>query len=1057
MAIVFTCALVFIWIVTGLAVFSCLRFRASFYSRLLLAPTLGVALNVLVLFTLSRAGLPIKTFALELFALMLLASLYFLHQQRMILRRRSFILYCLFILVPILSLAEPLWQFGFEWLAFVNGDMSYYSVSSTRLLDYAYSELPISGNLVDLKDHSLMTWAFHNEMSYRTGSELLLAYLTGFTGLTAHQEYMPLLIAIHFCVASSAAALTLLGTRKWSFALWTLVLVVLSPMLTLEVTFQQLAQAIGLTMLTSLCVSYVKVMNAKRFLPWGIYSILAFSCLAVSYFEIIPFFVLYVFLYEAMRWKEWRSSSARFSYFRTLVIMLCGVFVLLNNYILSTVERILVAAKMSFENSGMNMHVDGTSTFPYFFVPSNGATLLGWMPYSGPENSVVIVLGLLATLLFTGLLFTSRVRYLASAQMTIVMLLVGVVLWIGGNAYGLLKIAMFIQPFLVSAFVGILVLFVTKNTLRHLGFTFIGLTLIPAQQYNISRVSGDIGSSPVPYASTAELGRQLRSIRDKFSHLTNVKIFSDTPSFELFSLETYYFKGVHFDSINRSLPLMNSGGEPQEFVFLDEGDGFVVGFRSKIHSNEYLLTTSNEFSIVNRDTASEGLSLLVHPISDFSNHLILMTRTRGVDNKVMDPPIYQLERDPLFSGGTFSAIGQYHVYEVLGPKEGSRMQISLSVSNVNQEGYLLPPVKVVGDRDTVLQPVGRGSARLISDRINPREIGSSTFMGIDFGRKAMSFDREKTGVMTLFGNYVKMDSRKVVGFSRGISYLAPEEYAQIKRPDFVRSIPAALKDPGLEYSGIFEDGWISEAAYVVLQVPSNSSKTSLRLRGLILDVDGEPFSPLFTIKINDRIVYAGKQGKGELDLMVPLDSDLFDGALFAKIQIESDALQRLPNDDGRPVSMLLKEVSFSQRSSNLYPNEQAQIKRPQSVRNFPVALKDPGLDHSGVFDDGWMADAAYVVLQSLPNESKVSLHLTGLIPDINGVSFTPLLTIKVNDEIVYTGKQDKGEVDIMVPLSSDQFNNSSIAKVQIESDALQRLPDNDGRSVSMLLKGVWLE
>src|ERR1022692_3809762 len=125
-----------------------------------------------------------------------------------------------------------------------------------ELLNYGYSQLPISGNIYDIKDHSLMTWSYHNTMSYRTGADLLLAYLVGATGLTAHQVYMPLIIAFNFCVMAGAGALSLLAIRKWSFALWTMALLALSPMLTIEVTMQQLAQAIGLAALTSLCVSY---------------------------------------------------------------------------------------------------------------------------------------------------------------------------------------------------------------------------------------------------------------------------------------------------------------------------------------------------------------------------------------------------------------------------------------------------------------------------------------------------------------------------------------------------------------------------------------------------------------------------------------------------------------------------------------------------------------------------------------------------------------------------------------------------------------------------------
>jgi len=918
LAIIFSISLAIVWTLTGLSLFAIMRFRTNFHLRLLLAPTLGLAVNVVALFTLSRIGFPIKTVAIPLFLAGILLAGYFLLTQRMIWKRQAFLLYCILILAAIIPFAWPLLKFGFEWLAFVNGDMSYYSTSSTRLLDYAYSELPLSGNIHDIKDHSLLTWDFHNNLNYRTGADLFLAYLVGLSGLTAHQVFMPLIIAFNFCVVAGAGALTLLGVRKWSFALWTMALVALSPMLTIEVTMQALAQAVGLALLTSLCVLYVKVMTGNQVRAWAVIcTVLSFSSLAISYFEIIPFFALYVLVFEATRWKKWTDTKTRIAYFRTVAIMAGGVLLILNSYIFSTVQRIIFAAKVSFESSAMTMQADGISVFPYFFLPGNGALLWGWMPLSGQANSLVIVLGLLATILFSGLLFTSRIRRMPSAQMSIVMLAVAIAMWIGGNGYGLFKIAMFIQPFLLATVVAMVALFVTRQLFQRLGFAFLGLSFIPAQQTNIARVSEDIGSSPVAYASSAQLGRQLREIRNKLQTLPNIKVFSDTPSFELFSLQAYYFKGIAFDNLSKALPLLKSVGQLNKFVFSPGPAGVVADFRSKRYTgnaDEYLLTTTGEFSVVNRGSAPRGFLLQIKPLSELTNHLVLKETSISASNRAYyrnaDAAIYQLERDPMFPSSTMSAVGQYHLYEILGAMEDSRVQLSLSASYNKYEDFHLPAIRAVGGNDMTLPLVGRGSARVVSAPINPRKIGVSDYMGIDFGRKAVLIDRERKGAMALFGKNIKLDIRKVVVYARDISYISPEQYAAFKRPQAIQGFPAALEDPGLEYSGIFEDGWISEAAFVVLQVPLNSVKASLHLSGLVPDIGGNPFSAVLTIKVNDQLVYTARQEKGEVNITVPIDTALFKGNPIAKVQIESSALQRLPNGDDRPVSMHLNLIGF---------------------------------------------------------------------------------------------------------------------------------------------------
>lgn len=911
--------------------------RSNFHLRLLLAPALGLTLNIVALFTLSRLGFPIKVVALPLFCVEILLASYFLFKQNKILKRRAFSWFCFFIVIATIPFAWPLLKFGFDWLAFVNGDMSYYSLSSSRFLDFGYAELPVSGNIYDDSNHSLSYWFFPNVLGHRSGADLLLAQIICVSRLTAHQVFMPLIIACHVCVASSAAALTLQGSRKWSAALWVMVLVALSPLLTLEVTMQLLAQSIGLVLLTSVCVSYVKGMEASRPRAWAGVTILLFSGLTIAYSELAPFLGLFVLNAEATRWKQWVDAKKRKVFLQTIVIIAMGVILLLNTYIFDAVHFVMLAMGGSFKSAAMTIQGGGLSLFPHFFVPSSGALLWGWIPLSAPANSLVIMLGLIASVLFVGVAFVASIRGMPSAQMSMVMLTVAVSMYIGGNGFGLFKIAMFLQPFMLATCVVSAILYLTRHIVQRLSLALLGLSFIPAQLVNIARVSGDIGQSRVPYASTARFGEQLRELSGTARLIKNVKIYSDTPLRELFLLQSYYFKGIVFSAA--SLPSTRDF-LAQKIAGISIQNSIVETVRDNVDSCEFyfdssrtlepatfnasgyddlmtdtLLTSSKEFSSFNRFSQPSGRKFYLQPTRDLKNYFVFRQTSFGTSYvgksglAVGRVTLWGIESDPLFVGQTMASVGRYHLYEVLGSEENSRLLLSLSASMNRNDDFRLPAVKAVGSTDSFLPLIGRGSARVVSSPINPQKINGSDYLGIDFGREGSFLDPERTGTMGWFGNDIKLDIRKTVAFARDISYITPDQYSVFKRPLMLQSFPAALEDPGLEYSGIFEDAWISDAAYVILKAPHKDGQGVLYLSGLIPDIGGAPFSTTLTIKVNEQVVYTGLHTKGDLKILIPI-AEIIGDSENVKIQVESSALQCLPGGDDRPVSLHLNEIGF---------------------------------------------------------------------------------------------------------------------------------------------------
>jgi hypothetical protein len=340
-------------------------------------------------------------------------------------------------------------------------------------------------------------------------------------------------------------------------------------------------------------------------------------------------------------------------------------------------------------------------------------------------------------------------------------------------------------------------------------------------------------------------------------------------------------------------------------------------------NRDTLLTATREFSLINRSNRPAGKSFALQPMRDLKNHLMFRQTSQGtsyLSKNFADGGValWGNESDPIFPGQTMSSIGRFHLYEVLGSMQGSSMLLSLTASMNKQDDFLLPTVRIEGANVVSPALVGRGSARVVSTPVSPRKIGNSDYIGIDFGRSGSFFEQDRSGAMGMFGNNIKLDIRRTVAFARDISYISPEQYTAFKRPAAVRTFPDALGDPGLEYSGIFEDAWISDVAYVILKSSLEDQQGSLYLSGQIPNIGGTSFTTNLTIRVNNQVVYKGLHTNGDIKISTPI-SEFFSDSENVKIQVESSALQRLPHGDGRPVSMLLKEVGFvfDSKSENL--------------------------------------------------------------------------------------------------------------------------------------------
>jgi hypothetical protein len=149
-----------------------------------------------------------------------------------------------------------------------------------------------------------------------------------------------------------------------------------------------------------------------------------------------------------------------------------------------------------------------------------------------------------------------------------------------------------------------------------------------------------------------------------------------------------------------------------------------------------------------------------------------------------------------------------------------------------------------------------------------------------------------------------LDRRRLVAFARDVSLVSEEDYRRLMPPAFLDSFPAALADPGLEFSGIYEDGWIGDSAFFALRQGKDSR--TLRITGMIPQITDPAFKTELTVLLDGRPVAKRLLGVGEFTVAVALPS--MQGN--RRVDLQFSKYQRLPGDDGRPASALLKFVGF---------------------------------------------------------------------------------------------------------------------------------------------------
>jgi len=506
----------------------------------------------------------------------------------------------------------------------------------------------------------------------------------------------------------------------------------------------------------------------------------------------------------------------------------------------------------------------------------------------------------------------------------------GVLLVVRHNDFGLFKLSMYVQPFLAA----MVAIWVSGTSRRWLQVGALGLLIaLVAVELSSQRAYVNASRDPenVPHLSAADEIPAFHALVTK----NPGPIVSVTENPVLIKLEAASAgqRRVFFQSRNIFLHLLEEyadeiggsrhvtavrGMRSQPWVSrsfdLRTGDGAQNSFEEDTNAERslrsgrcQLVLPSDSVLPFNRYSLPPSSPDLVSMPCDAAHNLLAFTSsTLGqgfyLPQSRRNVSFFQLQDDPFFAGRTMVGFGRYALFRVLGPSSGERLVVEMT-DTLNHDGAnVLPPADAVGSARLALPLEGRGSARVFSAPLKPQIIAGSPYVMVDMGVNGKLPITGRSGLQNIYGASVPTDPRYLTSYVRDISLVSAAQYASLRPPAALRRFPGDLEDPGLEYSGLYEDGWMGANGYVRL---AGGSATELLVEGEVPAGAGKHLELLE----NGRRVWSSEILAGPLKVRTPVPASR--GS--RRIELRFASTIKLTPPDERPAAAHLTFLGFVAR------------------------------------------------------------------------------------------------------------------------------------------------
>jgi hypothetical protein len=425
---------------------------------------------------------------------------------------------------------------------------------------------------------------------------------------------------------------------------------------------------------------------------------------------------------------------------------------------------------------------------------------------------------------------------------------------------------------------------------------------------------------------------------------------------------------------------------------------------------------------------SQVKNQLVFIHSELSPHYYSSARFRAA--------FFQREREPYGQefNSNFQGTGRFTLFNIINPSPKLRFIIDFSRTALGDGREKLPSkARLIGEDDYPLPFVGYGSSRIVSGPITPEYFEQQAYITVDFAETPQPILKEKTGLMRLYGLKFNLDDRRLVGFTRDMSVISEDDYLSRPRPTKLSSFPhdLYLTDKLLEYSGLYEDGWICRDAFVKLA--GSHPGQVLYFKGFIPDTEKFRTQGVdVTISINQKPTEIVNLRAGEFTLTRLIR----EAADVTSISLHFSDAEPYGEKDKRPMSAFVHEISISD------------IPDLTAFRKL-TNQKGDKFDLVGVDDDGWIGKSVKFTAPAFADFKvlKIDLETPGWSP-----LATNKLTATVNGAPFYAETAKPATYpSIHVPMIAGQRT-----EVQLDSAAVFPLP-GDKRERSFIIKNISFE
>lgn len=899
--------------------------------RGMLAPAVGMAIVTLVTTTASLVGLPINQ-SKWIVVLMLGGSIFVFRRAIWSGFLRTASLLGFAFVLNLLTFGIGLIVFGTAWHGLINGDATTNSLAAQYFMTHSFFAEPGIESISTGLDYSPLSSMLFVAGGSRFGDVMLLGHAASLFNLNPDEVYMSHAMAIRCAMIASASLLVYRsGDPAWKLIV-AITILTASPLGAYSYLNQLISQAGGTALLLAAAILVPLLLDhPDKFtrLIWPLCIVIA--ALFQSYPEAVSLLVLGVFLFGLHRAHRDQLPSIPVLG-RWLALLALLVLVLLNvslPNVLSHMFGAMASVGMAHES------ISPISDFGYAFTPDAFPILLG---FEGLREAIAEPWALalqLTGLALTGVLALFAIRrfdrYPLLLSLSLAALIAGLFLGWQRSDFGTFKMMLLAQPLIFAMLAALLIeLFVVRKLLgvmagcsllllsarganTYLSGAMTALGAIPhlAQGKMLDRLQGMVSgsSSGVIIEAPSYLFGKFAALRTKTQRTV----------FEQNVLQSFASRNLKTALTNTLTPL-----RPNQDAFWNDLSTFYQSSYKSVAFQCGPPETKINFEMLSPERPLQRTRILVagsqliplngNRYGDFD--IKLLDAAAAADFLAFRPSslggyylgeghvaaLFNMEHD-VFTSSNMAATGRHILLEIMSPSAGKvRLGFRFTRTYMGSKDTRLPEVKLYGAETVSLGTAGAGAMGMTSPPLRPCIIEGRSFILVEIAAEPNMVKKSVPWAYQLLDVPYVPDSRRITGFLRDISVVSadPKEKAD-RLPELSAQWNFGAFESSFEYSGMFEDGWMSD--HVILR-----PRRDLRGRKITfgMDVPGELAAQhaLLDVAIDGKAVRQQLLSAGRISVQIDLPP-----GIDQIISLSSPNPLVLPGGDGRSTIGLLRSIT----------------------------------------------------------------------------------------------------------------------------------------------------